>query len=282
MLITTDFQHRIWVMALDGELAIAPGHKEAKHVLDMGTGTGIWAMDFADTFPSAEVVGVDLSPMQPGWTPPNCLFEIDDLEKPWTWSKPFDFIHCRSMDGCFADPKKIIRKVYDALEPGGWFEVGDVILPVGCDDGTLPEDSALRRWHELLDEAATKMGRRMEGFAKYTAAMEYTGFVDVACKEYIFPLNSWPKDEKLQMIGRYMCVNLDIGLEGLSLGLLTRVLGWTKEEVLAFCADVRKDLRNKKIHAYWRVHRVYARKPEQEAEEEGDDEEEGAGGEPES
>lgn len=33
-------------MSLDGDLALAPGHKTAKRVLDMGTGTGIWAMDF--------------------------------------------------------------------------------------------------------------------------------------------------------------------------------------------------------------------------------------------
>lgn len=140
-----------------------------------------------------------------------------------------------------------------ALEPGGWFEVGDVIMPMGCDDGTVPASSSLARWHELLIEAAEKMGRPIEGLAKYTAEMEEAGFVDIVRKEYIFPLNSWPKDEKLREIGRYNCVNLDIGLEGLSLALLTRFMGWTKEEVLSFCADVRKDLRNKRFHAYWRT-----------------------------
>jgi hypothetical protein len=28
---------------------------------------GIWAIDFADAFPSAEVLGVDLAPIQPEW-----------------------------------------------------------------------------------------------------------------------------------------------------------------------------------------------------------------------
>ncbi|OLN97561.1 hypothetical protein CCHL11_00993 [Colletotrichum chlorophyti] len=269
-----DFQHRIWTMAFDEELAVAPAHKTAKHVLDMGTGTGIWAIDYADAFPSAEVIGVDLSPIQPEWMPPNCVFEIDDLEKPWTWTKPFDYVHCRSMEGCFQDRSKILKKVYNALAPGGWFEVADLILPLGCDDGSVPKDSALARWHDLLMEAAAKIGRPLEGLVKDDASLEEAGFVDVVRKEYIFPLNSWHKDEKLQEIGRWQCVNLDMGLEGLSLALLTRALEWSQEEVFTFCAQVRRDLRNKKMHAYWRVNVVYARRPEKGASE-GETDEEG-------
>ena len=34
-------------------------------VLDLGTGNGQWAIDMADAFPSAEVLGVDCVPLQP-------------------------------------------------------------------------------------------------------------------------------------------------------------------------------------------------------------------------
>lgn len=44
--------------------------------------------------------------------PPNCRFEIDDLEKDWTWSTPFDLILCRGMSGCFADVPGMINKAY--------------------------------------------------------------------------------------------------------------------------------------------------------------------------
>lgn len=33
--------------------------------LDIGTGTGIWAIDFADEHPETTVIGTDLSPIQP-------------------------------------------------------------------------------------------------------------------------------------------------------------------------------------------------------------------------
>lgn len=34
--------------------------------------------------------------------PPNCQFEVDDLEKEWTWTKPFDYIFSRMMIMSFA------------------------------------------------------------------------------------------------------------------------------------------------------------------------------------
>jgi len=47
---------------------------------------------------------VDLSPIQPPYVPPNCKFEVDDVNKAWTY-KPdaFDFIHVRAMTGCVPD-----------------------------------------------------------------------------------------------------------------------------------------------------------------------------------
>jgi hypothetical protein len=38
--------------------------------------------------------------------------KIDDLEKEWTWTKPFDFIFSRMMTGSFADNASIVEKVF--------------------------------------------------------------------------------------------------------------------------------------------------------------------------
>ncbi|KAH0429189.1 methyltransferase domain-containing protein [Colletotrichum camelliae] len=248
-----ELQHRIWNLTLDGELALCPAHKTAKHVLDMGTGTGIWAIDYADAFPSAQVIGVDLSPIQPEWVPNNCSFEIDDLEKRWAWSKPFDFIFCRTMEGSFSHPVSIIHKIYEALEPGGWFEAGGFVLPIGCIDKTLFESPALMRWHETMYEAGNAIGRSIESPSKHVDAIHAAGFVDVTVKRFAWPLNSWPKDKKLKEIGMLQYVNLDLALEGLSLGLFTRALGWTRQEVMDLCSEARMDLKNRRVHAYWNV-----------------------------
>jgi len=50
-----DFQHHIFAMTFDGKLQIAPLPETLNRVLDIGTGTGIWAIDFADENPDTQV-----------------------------------------------------------------------------------------------------------------------------------------------------------------------------------------------------------------------------------
>lgn len=53
-----DLQHHIFDLSFDGKLGLAPPNDpDAKvgRVLDLGTGTGIWAMDYGDDHPGAEV-----------------------------------------------------------------------------------------------------------------------------------------------------------------------------------------------------------------------------------
>ena len=55
-----DLQHHAFRLTLDGALYRAPIPKDIQNVLDVGTGTGIWAIEFAEEHPSAKVLGVDL------------------------------------------------------------------------------------------------------------------------------------------------------------------------------------------------------------------------------
>ena len=55
-------------MTFDGKLGLAPPNEPQDkpiRVLDLGTGTGIWAMDYGDEHPNATIVGIDLAPTQP-------------------------------------------------------------------------------------------------------------------------------------------------------------------------------------------------------------------------
>jgi ubiquinone/menaquinone biosynthesis C-methylase UbiE len=43
-----DLAHHIYRLVLGGKLYLAPIRDDLQRVLDLGTGTGIWAMDFAE------------------------------------------------------------------------------------------------------------------------------------------------------------------------------------------------------------------------------------------
>src|SRR6185503_6298574 len=55
-----NFQHHALFHAI-GNHYIAPIHPPLPLILDVGTGTGIWANEMARVFPASTVVGVDLS-----------------------------------------------------------------------------------------------------------------------------------------------------------------------------------------------------------------------------
>ena len=89
-------------------------------VLDIGTGTGIWAIDMADDYPHAQVVGTDLSPIQPTAVPPNLEFQIADADETWTFNQQFDFVHSRLINGFSVKSWRFFyQQAFKVLQPGG-------------------------------------------------------------------------------------------------------------------------------------------------------------------
>lgn len=56
-----DIQHKVFELLMGGDLGWAPLSPGPKNVLDIGTGTGIWAIKYARKNPSSTIVGSDLS-----------------------------------------------------------------------------------------------------------------------------------------------------------------------------------------------------------------------------
>ncbi|KAF7548002.1 hypothetical protein G7Z17_g7347 [Cylindrodendrum hubeiense] len=234
-----------------------------KRVLDAGCGTGAWAMDLADEHPETEVIGVDLSPIQPTLVPPNATFLVDDVEAEWTYSEPMDLIYLRFLVGSISDWDKLLGQAFQNLSPGGWVETADAVYPLACDDGTVTEDQAVYKWGNLMRDGAAKFpGRSLDTSMELKQKMLDQGFTNVTEKWYKWPMNGWPRDPKFKDIGGWVLENVLSGLSGLSMALFTRLLGWTREEVELFLIDVRKDMRNRNIHGYWRILVVSGQKPE--------------------
>ena len=101
-----------------------------------------YGSDVADQYPSADVIGTDISPTQPAWVPPNLTFQIDDAQLDWTFEpESFDFIHVRYMHGAINDWPKLYEQMYKTLKPGGWFQHVEPDIELRCDNPECVEEN---------------------------------------------------------------------------------------------------------------------------------------------
>ena len=257
-----DLAHHLFTLTFDGKLGLAPIPPDLSSALDVGTGTGLWAIDFADQYPSASVIGTDLSPIQPHWLPPNLRFEVDDCEAEWTFGEGrFDYIHVRSLFGAICDWPRFYAQAMRALKPGGYLEHAEFAPGAGSDDGTVNENNAAGNWQNEAIESAKVTGRTFEIMYRMCGLVREAGYQDVVEKKYKWPLGPWPKDKKLKELGWWAQRHVDAGLENWCLALLTRVFGWSYSQVMEHVAKVRANLWDKKIHAWHEMRVVYGRKP---------------------
>ncbi|KFY49355.1 hypothetical protein V496_10057 [Pseudogymnoascus sp. VKM F-4515 (FW-2607)] len=218
-----DISHHMFTILLDNKLFLAPIPSSPQRVLDVGTGTGIWALDFADEFPSAEVIGTDLSPIQPLFVAPNCRFEIDDA--------------------C------------------GWIEQLEMSIEFKSDDGTVTNDHVLSVWSRTFLEAGEKFGKTFRIADLAREYIVGAGFEKVVERKFKLPVGGWSSDPRYRELGRWNLLHCEQGIEGWAMALLTRVMGWDYAEVQAFLAWMRTGLRNRRTHAYYNVSVVYGQKP---------------------
>ena len=99
--------------------------------------------------------------------------------------------------------------------------------------------------------AAGLMGKAIDTAPKYKDLLAAAGFVNITVTHFKWPQNAWPREKKFKDMGIWCKENILQGLDGFTLAFHTRALGWTKEEVEAFLVDVRKEINDKNIHAYW-------------------------------
>lgn len=122
-------------------------------------------------------------------------------------------------------------------------------MPITCIDKTM-DGTPLQEWSKVVGESAAKLGRVVTNSKNYGKYMEAAGFVDIVEKHFYWPCNTWPKGKKEKLIGLWTQQNLLDGISAMSMAVLTRGAGWTKEEVEIFLAAVREDIKNRRIHSY--------------------------------
>ncbi|KIL86599.1 hypothetical protein FAVG1_10429 [Fusarium avenaceum] len=209
--------------------------------------------DFADTYPSAQVIGSDLSPCQPEWVPPNVHFEIADASLPWPWKDNyFDFVHIRYLFGAIHDWPALFHEAYRCCASGGWVQSCEADVHFYSDDGTAETEPGFKMWGDLYEGGGVTTGKPffLQREAIQERSITEAGFTDIKILDY-----------KLAEVGEYVKLTLENDLEGYTFYLWHNMLNWPPEDYPQFLTAMHKSLNNRKAHGYMMVRYVYGRKP---------------------
>jgi hypothetical protein len=125
----------------------------------------------------------------------------------------------------------------------------DPSSPLRGIDNSLEGTSMLKCFY-LMISAFLKHGIDLSAPCRYKEMMEKVGFVDVVETKIEWPIGTWAKSRYHKMIGAWFQKDLLSGVEGMCMGLFTRVLTMEKEKVDELVADVKRDMQDKRIHCY--------------------------------
>ncbi|OQU96275.1 Methyltransferase domain-containing protein [Cladophialophora immunda] len=232
-----------------------------QRILDLGTGFGEWAIDVADCFPSAIVTGIDIAPVQPSLVPPNCNFEIQDMECFWDQADDtFDIIHLREPILMIRDWPHLFDQVKRCLKPGGWFEISCTHLAVQCDDGSVLDTSFLRYVVERLRDASTNLGMSLDCPLHFAQYFHDAGFGAVQTSTLPLPVTAWPTDPQLRAVGEVEHKNLAALSWSIGLRLFREAYGWPPHKTDAVMRLLRAELCALDYHPYYNRYIVCGQK----------------------
>ena len=254
-----DMKHAMMMELTDGKLFYAPIGDHPQEILDIGTGTGIWAIECGDKFPSAHIRGMDMSPIQPVWVPPNVDFLVDDCSNEWL-SKNVDLAHFRFMAMVLRDMPNMLRQCYKSLKPGGWVEMQELLGVVMCDDNTMPPDDPLKYVYKLADDAFTKFGLNVKLARELGPVLRGAGFTNIQCVVKKVPIGVWARHKTMRLIGLYQKMAV-ADILGAVAGRPFAALGIAPVEGEVIIAHARKAMDDTSVHRYFTYYFWYAQKP---------------------
>ncbi|KAG6224581.1 hypothetical protein E4U26_003622 [Claviceps purpurea] len=254
-----DMQHAMLIMLMENKLFLSPIGDHPQKILDIGTGTGIWAIEAGDKYPSAQVRGIDIAPIQPKWVPPNVSFLVDDCEKDWI-ERDVDLAHFRFMIPILKNTLQVLGNAFESLRPGGWIELQEVEPVPLCDDGTMPADDPVKHLYETIERTYEKFGLKAALPPKLEAYLQEAGFENIHCQIIKVPIGPWAKDKIMRVVGQYQKMAVVEILPSLS-GRPFQALEMSEAEIEVTLAMARKGLDDPNVHRYFNYYFWYAQKP---------------------
>ncbi|KAJ7287027.1 S-adenosyl-L-methionine-dependent methyltransferase [Mycena rebaudengoi] len=149
-----DAVHTALKGCLGQKLCFAPIYNTSpSRILELGCGSGAWAIDAATDFPSASVLAVDVCPtLAEIALPKNLEFQLLDISTDW----PFK--------DALPDGEKALERAVKLVKPGGWLIVEDFDLCRMVETGGPVVSKVIGLWLQILQSrgADAEIAQRME------------------------------------------------------------------------------------------------------------------------
>ncbi|KAK0737735.1 hypothetical protein B0T18DRAFT_440780 [Schizothecium vesticola] len=191
-MIRLDLLHKVMTKRIGNKMFLAPvDGSRISRILDMGTRTSIY-----------------------------------DLESPWAYGAPFDFIFGRCLVTSIKDWPGLVQSAYELR----WLELQNFDPVIRRADPRPPNTAPL--WSGPT--SSSSLARSWGGFWRGR-------YEKVGNQTFDIPFGTWAKDRALKELGILFAVQMIQGLEAISLRLMCNVVGWELENVKEFLGKVRRE-----------------------------------------
>ena len=250
-----DFQHYMLRYALRGNYAAPVGQPRA--ILDVGAGTGRWALEMAQRFPQAKVIGLDIvSP--PGeekahagreGRPGNYTFVQADILSGLPFpDASFDFVHQRLV--FLAVPtarfQGVVNELARVTRPGGWVEL--------VEGGGLSQSSgdAVQTWLRWMGAASAQRGIDSRQGSQIGQFLVAAKLQHVHTREFLLPAG-----QHGGRLGTMLATNFYAIIEAFRAPIVTTGVA-TEQAYEEIAQAVRKDVAEGRC--FWPVYVAYGQR----------------------
>jgi len=176
-----------------------------ERILEVGAGSGAWAIHAAESYPDAEVIAIDISPLPERALPKNLSFLQMDVCQPLPFEhESFDVVHARFVLMHLPHFRDALARISALIKPGGHLILEEIDARAYSEHQETPE--AVKFFHDRLDDWVSQKGSTYDVGSELQPCISKLGiFLDVTVKILVVPFSpGWAGPVEVGALGNTM------------------------------------------------------------------------------
>jgi len=219
-----------------------------KRILEIGAGSGSWAIHAAKDYPDAEITAIDISPLPERALPKNVKFtQMDACQSLPFEEESFDVVHARFVLMHLPHFRDVLARISALIKPGGHLVLEDLDPRLYSERRETPE--AVTYFYDKIADWVAAKGVTYEVGGELQPYLSRLGsFVDVTVKVLAVPFSpGWDGPLEVGALGDTMKQSL---LKASPM-LVNVVPGFTEDSVARWRLDLEEPEYNLRLRMYF-------------------------------